>query len=326
MLEKRQFGLDQNLQSFSTFGLHCSKQNNILNMRIVIFILLALIPWASQAQYGLVKLEDVERIEESTIIIAESKDAALTQNLKGAMDDVWTFSDVTAPLPLSGALKRAKANRKYLVIEIATLGGKMKSGEGKDDYQVIREGVHLQIRSFDAEPLVRAFIPKFGKDGIVTKEAIVFGLQSMQYLLKTMMENQLKHTLRFQYAYRPNSSRLKLRTLLIPEGWADSDLDRKALRDMYPGPAEVVPYKRWKAAILQKKRGYAYAMIVPTPHGDGEWRYYHYIVDAEQGIVFGLLLPSDASLAGDATVPLDNMGYINQENIPDYVKVLGGRW
>lgn len=307
-------------------GLVKPNNSKLNGMRLLILVLFLGVFAQVNGQYNLVKLEDALRIKESTLIIAEHKSPELTADLRAAMEEFWTFSDITAPLSLSDALKRAKANHKYLVLELSSISSKsLNAGEGKEHYRIIREGTVLQIRSTDSEPLAKIFIPAFGDDKTVTKEALFFGVSTLQYMLTTMEKKEMKNNFKFQYAYKEKSPNLMLRTLLIAEGWAESSLSTEKLRELYHGPAEVVTYKEWRDAILTRKAGYAYAIIVPFPHGDG-YKNYHQLVDAETGTVFGMALPADANMILEAGEQTDNMGYINKGNVPAYADILDGDW
>ncbi|MEO1653771.1 MAG: hypothetical protein AAFU64_09510, partial [Bacteroidota bacterium] len=108
-------------------------------------------------------------------------------------------------------------------------------------------------------------------------------------------------------------------------GWLDLNKKKDDIKELYNFPVEVVNYETWKEAILKKKEGIAYVVVVPVPLG-GKYVYLHYLMDAQTGKVFAIVKPKVGLSIGGINLSKKNTGYINKKNLEAYDEVAKGKW
>lgn len=289
-------------------------------------LLFAILIYANYATAQIVSLEEVHKIKNSKMIVGLTKDADLNQALKTAVENFWNFSEVVEYLPIDEAYKKVKNTPNLVVLSIGTTkSNSLSHGKGMNRYKFVSKGNHIEISTGKRAVLVKNYIPAFGKENIITDEIIAFGISSLQYMCQTMDQQNIKSNLKLKSAYKVHSPKLKTKKLYVMEGWLSDKIQADEVESIYDFPVEVVSYEKWENAILSKKEGVAYSIIVPVPVG-GDYVYQHYLVDAQTGMIYGISQPKAAMKVAGFNVSKSNTGYINKANLENYSDVVNGKW
>lgn len=288
-----------------------------------------------------VKRSEVQQIKASKIIVAQTGNKEGDDALFTAVKNYWTFTSDVTTMPYKDAKALAKTDEKVLVFiltkvyskslphnspSIGTFAPVLSIGNvGSPQYTEVSAGNALMIENGKGKILASSCIPAFGDQDYITGEILAFGVAAINYQLKTMDERDMPNNLKYESAYKELSlDKLKERTLYIPEGWLSDKLKKEEISEIYKAKSEVVSYETWKDAILSKKEGVAYVIIVPRPLG-GEFLYIHYLMDAQTGMILAMSTPKGASISG-INISKGNTGQINKRNIEKYNDALSGDW
>ncbi|MEM9023774.1 MAG: hypothetical protein AAGB22_08525 [Bacteroidota bacterium] len=283
-----------------------------------------LVPMLVQAQFPIIGLEKVKEIKSAKMIVGLTDDEDLNASLRVAVDSFWTFNRVVEYLPLEEAKKKAKEDDKLMVLSIGSTTSKSLTHDRVQySYRYVSKGKTVEI-SRGKKAILKQHIPAYGKDEAVSAEAIGFGLAAMQHICSTMVRKKLKNSLKLKSTLKESSTRIRSKTLYIPEGWLSEKLDKSAVKDLYGGKVKVVSYEEWRDAILTKQKGIAYTMVVPVPIG-GDYVYVHYLMDAEKGRLYAALQKTGVKVQG-INLSKSNTGYITKKNMSLYGKAREGDW
>lgn len=287
------------------------------------------IHYAGEGQF--IKGTEVKQIQGSKIIISQTGDKETDDAFESAVKKFWTFTSDIKTMPYKDAKALAKNDPSVLIFIVANVKSKSTphnvgpSYNGfQQAYREISPGCALMLEDGKGRALASSYIPSFGQYGLVTEEVLAFGVSAMNYQLKVMAEKNMVNTLKIKPAYKEQSEKLKGKTLYIPEEWVSGKLDKGQVGTMYKANYEIVPYEKWRDAILSKKEGTAYVMVAPQPIG-GNFVYNHYLVDAETGTVFAFCQPIGASVGG-VNVNKANTGLISDKDIKKYNDAVAGDW
>ncbi len=268
------------------------------------------------------KLKDIQHIKESKIIVGLTSNSELNTALKEVVSSIWNLSEIKSFLPLKSALSKASKDESLFVLYLgSTETESFKFGpKGYPvEYRYISKGKFLGFSKGGKRPLMKSFIPSY--DNIIPKESIAQGVKFVQEVFKTMIENNLKNGLKAISEFENNGKDLKNKTLYIPEGWVDSKLTEEQIEKYYGSKFEIVSYQKWKEAILTKKAGIAYVILIPIPVG-GQYLYQHQICDAETDTFYAVIQPKAGVSLNGVNMSKSNTGLINKKNIKNYNKVL----
>ena len=275
----------------------------------------------------IVKLDEVMHIKNSKMVVALTEDDDVNESLKKMVESFWSFSEVDEYLPREEAFEKAKNNKDIVVLAIGTttsISGRHGRTTGYS-YRTISRGKHLEISNGKGKAIIKNFIPAFGEEEYITDEILAFGLTAIEYLCKTMEEDKLKTNWKFKSAYKVHSRDIKSKTLYLMDGWVSEKIKKEDIRKAYEAPIAVVTQEKWADAILSKKEGIAYCIVVPATVG-GKFVYMHYIVDAHTGVVYGIAYPKVAVDVAGVNVSKSNSGYINKKNLKAYADIGEGKW
>jgi len=289
-------------------------------------LLLLLLSVCSYSQ--IVKLESVKKIKGSKLIVGLTGNEELNKSLKEAVENHWGFNKVVEYLPKKEAYAKAKGDDNLVVLSLGSTKSQSLShetGVPGFKYRYVSKGKHIEVSTGKGKPLLKHYIPTFGKEGVITKEILVFGLSSLEYLCKTMISNNLKSNYKYKPAYKKRSSELQTTKLYVLDLWLSSKVKKEEIASLYPYPIEIVNYEKWSEAILSKQEGISYSIIVPVPIG-GDYFYQHYLVNANTGVVYGVYAPKVVTKAGNLNVTKTNVGYTNKKILQKYSGVIEGKW
>lgn len=280
---------------------------------------------ASIASAQILKLEEVKQLKKSKAIIGLVEDENLNTHLRESIKDYWSFCEITEEMPFKDALKKAKENDNLYVISVQSMTSRsLKHGNGPVQYRTIANGYYVGVFDGGKRAKIMNFIPGFG--GNIQKEMIVFGLDAIEYLCNTMIEDNLGTNMKFKQGYKKHSGELKDKKLYVLEGWiGGKKVNTGNLGTYYQYPIKAVNYEAWSAAILEKKEGIAYSIVVPMAVG-GKYTYCHYLMEAATGKVFAMSYPKAAASVNGINVSKANTGYINDKNLKMYNEAVHGKW
>lgn len=240
------------------------------------------------------------------------------------VEKFWTVCPISETLPLEDARKKAKADESLYVIHFGSVNSmspKRHVGENYY-YKNISFGYYIGITTGDKKPMMRSYIPIFEDE--FTDEVISHGITYMQELFTLMLENEVG-ALKTLKVIKDNATQLKDKTLYIPEWWVDEELTESEITKLYKGNYKIVSHFEWSNAILSKKKGIAYSMIIPVPM-QGSYVYQHHICDAETNQIYGITQPKGGAFQlNGINMSKANKSYVGKKNLKQYNDVLNGK-
>jgi len=274
------------------------------------------------------KLKQIQNLTNSQLIIGLSGNKELDKNFKEIVEKYWDLCPVIEELPLKTARNKAKENDNLFVIYIDSYTSrsfkKYMGTVGNTSYYFrnISSGYFIGLSTGKKKPIMSSGIPAFDKK--ITDEVIAHGTNYMQQLFRMMLDNNVNAMKTFKII-KENSTKLKEKTLYIPEWWIDNKLSKTEISELYDGNYQIVTHFEWSTAILDKKPGIAYSMIIPASVG-GKYVYQHHLCDAETGQIYGITQPkAGAGEMFGVNLSSSNKGYVSKKNIKQYNKVLNGK-
>ena len=273
----------------------------------------------------MITLSDVKEIKQSKLILGLPDDPELAESFKKMVKDFWTYIPIKEELPLGEALEKSKKDDKIMVLCMANKkSSSLNRGKAGNQYKWVSMGLQLEIQKRNGKMVAYQAFPTFGEDREITEEGLAFGLTSLQFTIKSMISLEIKSNLKIEKAYEEVKHKLRKDTLYILEGWLDDDLTESEILKIYKKKFKIVGYDQWKNAILERKEGIAYLVVVGVPIG-GNYAYHHYLVNAKTGNVYDDIYPKvSASLdLGFKNVNLSkqNSGYVKKKNIEKYAEL-----
>ncbi len=294
-------------------------------MKIKLLLSLILIPLiVNNANGQLVKLTNIEQIKNSKIIVILTEDEDLNSHLKSAVENFWDFNEVVDYLSEDEAYAITKTNSNLLTLGIEAVKVRSSTiGKGFSSFRYVTEGLQIEIKKGEnSKSLMNQFIPSLGENLEFADVFLSFGISTLNYTAGFMIENQLKNNMRLYNDYQKYSdASLKNSTLLITENWIHKKTTIEEIKETYDGAIEVTPFIDWKEAILEKKSGTAYSIVVPIPAGSA-YMYMHYLIDCETGTVFGVARPKINVGLYTYSLTESNSGYIRKKNIKIYNDII----
>lgn len=270
------------------------------------------------------KLKEVQNVQKSEVIIGLTGELELDNNLREMVEKFWTICPISEALPLKEARQKAKANENLYVIHFGSIRSMSPKRFIGDNYYFknISSGYYIGLTTGDKKPMMRSYIPIF--DNEFTDEVISHGVTYMQELFNLMIDNEVG-ALKTLKVIKDNSTQLKDKILYIPEWWMDSKLTESEIAKQYEGKYKIISHFEWSSAILNKKPGIAYSMIIPVPMG-GDYVYQHHICDAETGQIYGITQPKGGAFQlNGMNMSKANKGYVSKKNLDQYNDVLIGK-
>lgn len=281
-------------------------------------------PIKAAGQGDVIKDDEVKRIKESKLIVAEFGNKDDDEGMLRVVKKFWTFTSDVTSMPYKEAKELAKKDEKVLIIFITSAVSKSlphdggKFGDFKRQYKEVSSGAFLAIETGKGNVLANTYIPTFG--GGITEEILVFGISNINCMLKTMDEKNLSNGRKLEEVYKASfTPQLKEKTLYVLEDWMDEKCDKAKFASIYSGKFEMVSYEKWSSAILNKE-DVSYVIIAPRPIG-GAFMYIHYLMDAKDGMVRATCAPKVVTKNGKS-----NTGLINEANVKRYNDALSGDW
>jgi hypothetical protein len=295
-------------------------------MKKLFTILFCLLFAGSYAE--LLKLSDVKEIKQSKLIVGLPEDPELAENFKKMVKEFWSYIPIKEELPIAEALEKAKKDDKIRVLCITNKkSSSLKRGSASSiggQYKWVSMGLQIEIFQGNAKMVAAQAFPTFGEERSITEEGLAFGLTSLQFTLKYMINLEIKNNLSIEKAYDEVKFKLRKDTLYILEGWLDDDLTAAEISKIYKKKFRIVNYEQWREAILGRKEGVAYVVVAGVPIG-GDYSYHHYLVNAKTGNVYDDIYPKAAvSLdLGIKNINLSkqNSGLIKKKNIEKYAEI-----
>ena len=291
--------------------------------QIITFTIALLITTVSFAQIP--KLKQIKNLKNSQVIIGLSGNKELDKNFKEIVEKYWDLCPITEELPLKAARNKAKKNDNLFVIYTGSIRSELRFYRNEIEvysFRRISEGHFIALSTGKKKPIMYSGIPAF--DNQLTDEVIAHGTNYMQQVFSMMLDNNVNAMKTFKII-KENSSKLKEKTLYIPEWWVHKKLSESKITELYDGKYKIVSHHEWSNAILNKKPGIAYSMIIPVAMR-GKYVYQHHLCDAETGQIYGVTQPKGgASEIAGINLSSSNKGYISKKNLKQYNKVLNGK-
>ncbi|HKJ47974.1 MAG TPA: hypothetical protein VJ973_02735 [Christiangramia sp.] len=293
-------------------------------------VLLALAITLTLNSFGQIpKLKEIKNLENGNLIIGLTGNDKLDEDFKDVVEAQWKLGKITEYLPMEEARDKAKEDDNTYALYIDSFSTKSFRHEGMNnvDYKTVSEGTCVALSDGSKKPIFRSFIPAY-KGNIVSKESLVHGVNFIHQVSEKMISENLKSAMKTLSLYEDEGKNLAQKTLYIPQGMIHEKFDKSEISEFYGSEYKVVPRSEWSNVIVSHEKDAAYVMIVPVPVG-GKYMYQHHIIDAETGMIYGLLQPKAAMSLGSVTginLSKGNTGYINKQNVKAYDKVTEGKW
>lgn len=239
---------------------------------------------ANAQNTSVVKLEDVKLIKNSKVIFVLTNDESTNEVIKKIGRDFWSFTPVEGYMTGKEANEKAENGTGYVFIKL----------EGASQNTI-------RIYDKDDNLLIENRLPAVSNETIGMDEAYAFGITSIQYFMNTMLLKNFKNNIWWKQFYGLHCLEMKSKKLYILQSIGSDKLNAENLKGLYHYQAEIVNHERWKDAILNKREGIIYVLIVSRTTSHYEMNgsnpstsstsqvYYHYLVDSETGIVYDVL-------------------------------------
>lgn len=283
---------------------------------------------------GWVSGKEVKQIKASRIIVAQVGYKELDDALFNAVKSFWTFTSDIDQMPYNKAIELAKKNDSILVLsQTQTESSSLPREYGNTGWQYkrISGGRMIMIENGKQKVLLGNAIPAVGDGGVLTEEILSFGVSVMNSAMIIMDKYNLNNGLNTKPKFKDHAGeRIKTKTLLIPQELLAEKITDSIIGKIYPGTFKVVPYERYKQAILSKEKNMAYLMFCPMPVG-GKMIYLQYIMDTEDGMTLGIYIPNGNSVDlgpvfGEKNISKGNTGEITEKCLKGYKEVYEGDW
>jgi hypothetical protein len=274
----------------------------------------------------LLTLSDVKEIKQSKLILGLPKNEEVAEILKKMVSENWTFVKIEEELPLEEALAKSKENDNIMVLCIENKKSSSLSRNTAlgNQYKWVSMGLQLEIQKKNGRMVAWQAFPTFGENRNITEEGLAFGLTSLQFILKSMISLEIKNNIKIEKAFEAVKHKLRKDTLYILDGWLDDDLTAAEIAKIYKKNLSIVGYEQWRDAILTKKEGVAYLVVVGAPIG-GKYAYHHYLVNAKTGNVYDDIYPKMAASIDlgfkDVNLSKQNSGLVKKKNIEKYAEI-----
>jgi hypothetical protein len=231
--------------------------------------------------------DEVATIKNARIIPAMIGNASEDSVLMRALAAHWTFNKPDVPMPYGDAVELAKKDKNTLLmfnVKIRTQSVTHSSGGRRI---AISKALVLQQGKYKI--VLANFFPT-DENFESTQPMVNFAMSAMNCQLTNMDQQKISKVKRINTPYEKDAEKLKERTLLIPREWLGKGLEMEDIGKVYHGNFEVVDFKTFQDAIMEKKDR---AYVVPTPVSmAGNLTYYDYLVDAKTGTVYYILQPA----------------------------------
>lgn len=290
-------------------------------MRKLFTVLLIAIVGLGHAQ--IINQKKVAKVKSSKLIVGLTGNADFDADMKAAVEEFWKFSSISEYLPMDEAKKKAKTDPNSLVLVFRHVRSSSCSHQAAGSnirYKIVTSGYQVAITEGGGlKNFVATFVPTFG--GETTREILYFAIALMNNTLETMEKQNLKNNIKMYSIFNSRAGKLKNKTLYIPDGWLAEKLSPNELAEIYPARIKVTSYEEWRDAIINKKEGIAYLIIVPTPLGDS-YVHIHHLMDAETGACIGTAKPKAPLNVNGINVSKANTGFLNKKMASKYADLL----
>jgi len=293
-------------------------------MNKILLLLIAFILFSTSVFAQIPKLEHIKNLKESKVIIGLSGNEDLNKSLKELIPKYWTLCPIDGALPYKEALEKAKEDDNTYVIFVSSIVSRSLRHNYTEnwDIRLISSGKFVGLSNGKKKPLMRSYIP--ASDNVVPGESIAHGLKFMQTLFTSMIEEQ-KGAMKVVGLYKQQAKELVNKTLYIPEVWLHKKLTKEIITKEYGSNFKIVSETEWKDAILNKKEGVAYVILIPYPMA-GQYMFQHHIFDSETNQLYAISNSRVAVSLNAVNLSKANTGYISKKNIKKYKGVLSGKW
>ena len=291
--------------------------------KITLLVLLGL--FTTQLNAQLLTLKTVEQIKGGKIAVALSEDdEEFNRVWKATIEKRWDFTPITEFLSENEAFDKLKNNEVnyVLIFNPRKVSFSLSETRGDYKYRYYNEGMGIEIRSAKNRIVAVQYVPPFGDDNVFAESFLAFGIDALQSVFNTMIENNMKNNMRLYDAFNKKGASLKELELVLAEPWLHKKMTKELAREIYEGDLAFISFSHWNELIIDQISGKAYIAVVPVPTGKS-YIYLHYIINAETGEVIGMGQPK--SSFGVYSYSKGNSGYINEKNLEIYNDVLNSK-
>lgn len=274
----------------------------------------------------LLTLEEVNYIKAAKLIVAQTGDKGMDDNLLKAVKDCWSFTSDISSMPYKDARKMGKENKKenIVILSVAQVKTWFTQKNFGMTIRTVKIGRALCMENGSGKTLYKQIIPTAKGVG-VANEYMVFGVSFMNHLFYTMSANNIEKSSKVKYMSPDDATDLKAHRLVIAESMIAPKLPVEDIARYYSGKVDLVSDQDWKDAINQKK-DVAYVMIVKVPSiNKACW---HYIVNAKTGRVYlydrGPNFQMGISVMTTVNLDPSQSGYVDKANFERYEKAMIG--
>lgn len=273
------------------------------------------------------KLKQIENLKDSQIIIGLSGYEDVDESLIRMVNKFWDLCPILEKLPMEEAIEKAKSDDNLYAIFISSFESESFWKHGADNikYKSVSVQYFVGFTGRAKKPIMFSGIPVFNDE--FTDEAIGHGINYINQIFGMMLDNEV-NAMKTLGLIKKKGSMLNDRILYMPEWMLDKKLDEKEISEIYDGKFKVVSDFEWSRAILSKREGVAYSIIIPAAVG-GSYVFQHHICDAETGQILGIKYPKPAfSLSAgikNYNLSSGNKGFIAKKNLKQYNDILKGK-
>ncbi|MFS4457382.1 hypothetical protein [Maribacter sp. 2304DJ31-5] len=273
------------------------------------------------------KLKQIKNLKDSKVIIGLSGYEDVDENLVRMVNKFWDLCPISEALPMEEAIGKAKDNDNLYAIYLSSYESQSFWKYGLDNikYKSLSVQYFIGFSSGSGKAIMISGIPVFNDE--FTDESIAHGVNYINQIFGMMLDNEV-NAMKTLGLIKEKGTLLNDRILYMPEWMVDKKLDENEISEIYGGQFKIVSDFEWSRAILNKKEGVAYSIIIPAAVG-GAYVFQHHVCDAETGQVLGIKYPKPAFSisAGIKSYNLSsaNKGFIAKKNLKQYNDILKGK-
>lgn len=255
------------------------------NLKTTLGSLLLLLFSSINVNAQFLKLEDAKKIKASKVIMALTDDESVNEAFRKAISSFWTLTEIAEELPTTEAIKQVKGDGKVTVLMLGKDVTKNYT-DNADGWTTVKSASGLYIglnTKGEKNANLMQHIPEW------SEEQLAFGLQSIQDMVGSMIDNKVESNFKLKDIYAARGSEIKNYTLLVNSAFLDDNMGAEAIKKVYPFDFKIVSNEEFKTAILEKRENVCYLNSAPVPVGEGI-RFVSYVMSTTEPKTYAVFL------------------------------------
>lgn len=255
------------------------------NLKATISLLFMVLFTSMNVNAQFLNLDEAKKIKASKVILAMTDDEAVNEALRKAIASFWTLTEIAEELPTAEAIKKIKEDGSVTVIMLGKDISKNYTDMGNGWSAVTSAtGIYIGLNTKGQNNAnLMQHLPEW------SQEQLAFGLQSMQDMVGSMIDNKVETNFKLKDIYAARGPEIKNLTLLINSAFLEGNMPAEDIKKIYPYKFEVVSNEEFAAAILEKREDVCYLNSAPVPVGDGI-RFVSYVMSTTEAKTYAAFL------------------------------------